>query len=44
MSLVDLLGLARDEIPVYGSGGFTSYDRDELEPQLGGWREEGFGA
>ena len=26
--LADLLGRARDEVPVYGSGGFTTYDDD----------------
>ena len=29
-------------IPVYGSGGFTSYDDGQLERQLGGWAEQGF--
>ena len=28
--LCDLLGRARDRVPMYGSGGFTSYGRDEL--------------
>ena len=32
-----LLGAVRDEAPVYGSGGFTSYDRDQLDKQLAGW-------
>jgi L-alanine-DL-glutamate epimerase-like enolase superfamily enzyme len=32
-----LLGAVRDEAPVYGSGGFTSYDRDQLDQQLVGW-------
>ena len=41
-SLVDLLGRARDAIPAYGSGGFTSYSVDELREQLGGWAEQGF--
>ncbi len=39
--LAVLLGLVRDEVPVYGSGGFTSYDEEEVETQLGGWVEEG---
>ncbi len=39
--LVHLLGTARESIPVYGSGGFTSYDDDQLRSQLGGWAEEG---
>ncbi|MBV8536751.1 MAG: mandelate racemase [Alphaproteobacteria bacterium] len=36
-----LLGAARDAIPVYGSGGFTSYSVDRLQAQLGGWVREG---
>lgn len=39
--LVTLLGAARRSIPVYGSGGFTSYDLDQLAGQLRGWREMG---
>jgi L-alanine-DL-glutamate epimerase-like enolase superfamily enzyme len=39
--LAVLLGLARSETPVYGSGGFTSYSLDELQRQLGGWAEQG---
>ena len=40
--LVSLLGLVRPGIPVYGSGGFTSYNDGQLERQLGGWAEHGF--
>lgn len=40
-SVADLLGLARSEVPVYGSGGFTSYTSDELCEQLGGWAAQG---
>lgn len=40
--LVHLLGAARDSIPVYGSGGFTSYDDHQLQSQLGGWAQDGF--
>lgn len=36
-SLSGLLGRARDEVPVYGSGGFTSYDDEQLHTQLHGW-------
>lgn len=43
ISLVSLLGSVRQGIPVYGSGGFTSYDDGQLERQLGGWAEQGFG-
>jgi L-alanine-DL-glutamate epimerase-like enolase superfamily enzyme len=32
-----LLGAVRDEVPVYGSGGFTTYDEETLVRQLGGW-------
>jgi L-alanine-DL-glutamate epimerase-like enolase superfamily enzyme len=39
--LVRLLGAARDALPIYGSGGFTSYSDDELGKQLGGWVEDG---
>lgn len=37
MPLLALLGAARDAIPVYGSGGFTSYSIDRLQRQLGDW-------
>lgn len=37
-----LLGRARDAIPAYGSGGFTSYDDRQLRDQLEGWAAEGF--
>lgn len=37
--LAKLLGCCRDEVPVYGSGGFTSYTDEELEEQLGRWAE-----
>lgn len=40
--LVHLTGMARDSIPAYGSGGFTSYDDRQLQSQLGGWAEKGF--
>jgi L-alanine-DL-glutamate epimerase-like enolase superfamily enzyme len=32
-----LLGAVRREVPVYGSGGFTSYDAGRLREQLTGW-------
>lgn len=40
--LVNLLGRVRDCIPVYGSGGFTSYNDAQLTGQLGGWASAGF--
>ena len=39
--LVRLLGAARDAIPIYGSGGFTSYAVERLQEQLGGWSRSG---
>ncbi|MFF3006727.1 enolase C-terminal domain-like protein [Kitasatospora sp. NPDC057940] len=41
LPLADLLGRARDEVPVYGSGGFTTYAHDRLAEQLAGWAEQG---
>ena len=41
VSVVALLGAVRREVPVYGSGGFTSYSVEELQRQLGGWVAEG---
>lgn len=41
MPLVTLLGKVRDAVPVYGSGGFTSYPLERLRDQLGGWVAEG---
>jgi L-alanine-DL-glutamate epimerase-like enolase superfamily enzyme len=42
--LATLLGPMRASIPVYGSGGFTSYSDDQLKEQLGGWAAQGIGA
>ena len=39
--LVGLFGQVRDGMPIYGSGGFTSYSNDRLQDQLGGWVEQG---
>ena len=44
VSLAALLGPARESVPVYGSGGFTSYDDGKLKEQLGGWAELGSSA
>jgi L-alanine-DL-glutamate epimerase-like enolase superfamily enzyme len=41
LPLVTLLGAARDAVPVYGSGGFTSYSIAQLQAQLGGWVQAG---
>jgi L-alanine-DL-glutamate epimerase-like enolase superfamily enzyme len=35
-----LLGAVRKEVPVYGSGGFTSYDEAQLRDQLTHWAVE----
>lgn len=40
LSLVDLFGAARDTVPVYGSGGFTTYDDRQTVEQLGFWVHE----
>lgn len=32
-----LLGAVRDQVPVYGSGGFTTYDDRQQAEQLNGW-------
>jgi L-alanine-DL-glutamate epimerase-like enolase superfamily enzyme len=42
LPLVKLLGAERDEVPAYGSGGFTSYTIEQLQQQLTGWADEGF--
>src|SRR3954470_122665 len=39
--LVTLLGAARNSVPIYGSGGFTSYSDSQLQKQLSGWVEQG---
>lgn len=41
LSLVTLLGAAHSAVPVYGSGGFTSYTLAQLQRQLGGWAAQG---
>jgi L-alanine-DL-glutamate epimerase-like enolase superfamily enzyme len=41
VSLLALFGKVRDEIAVYGSGGFTSYSREQLQNQLGCWARSG---
>lgn len=39
LSLASVLGRCREEVPVYGSGGFTTYSDDKLKTQLAGWVE-----
>ena len=41
LALCDLLGMVRESVPIYGSGGFTSYTDERLERQLAGWAEQG---
>lgn len=41
LPLVTLLGATRDAVPIYGSGGFTSYPIPRLQEQLGGWARQG---
>jgi L-alanine-DL-glutamate epimerase-like enolase superfamily enzyme len=36
-----LLGSGRDDVPVYGSGGFTTYTQERTLEQLLGWADEG---
>ncbi len=42
LPLITLLGKAREDFPVYGSGGFTSYTYEQLQHQLGTWASSGF--
>jgi L-alanine-DL-glutamate epimerase-like enolase superfamily enzyme len=37
ISLAVALDAAHEDVPVYGSGGFTSYDDEQLAHQLEGW-------
>ena len=42
LPLFALLGSYRTAVPIYGSGGFTTYSDGELQDQLGSWaREQG---
>ena len=41
VSLSTLLGRVRERVPVYGSGGFTTYTPDQMEAQLNGWLSKG---
>ena len=41
MPLSGLLGRRRETVPVYGSGGFCSYDDSALAEQLSGWVQQG---
>ncbi len=41
LPLASLLDAAHEAVPVYGSGGFTSYPDERLAEQLAGWVEQG---
>lgn len=41
VSLADLVGMVREAVPIYGSGGFTTYSVPQLQAQLAGWVEQG---
>jgi L-alanine-DL-glutamate epimerase-like enolase superfamily enzyme len=41
LPLVSLIGAVREEVEIYGSGGFTSYSKSQLQQQLAGWAEQG---
>jgi L-alanine-DL-glutamate epimerase-like enolase superfamily enzyme len=40
LPLVTLFGQVRDELPIYGSGGFTNYSEKQLHEQLRDWVEQ----
>lgn len=40
--LCTVLGTVREDVPLYGSGGFTSYSLERLGEQLGSWADQGF--
>ena len=40
LPLHKLLGAVRQKVPVYGSGGFTTYSSGQLATQLDGWVQE----
>ncbi len=41
LPMVSLLGAVRTALPIYGSGGFTSYSDKQLAQQFGGWVDQG---
>jgi len=41
LPLFRLLGAVREDVPIYGSGGFTSYSIKQLQSQLAGWTSIG---
>lgn len=43
VSVAALVGRVHGEVPIYGSGGFTSFDDQDLADQLAGWVDDGIG-
>ena len=41
LPLASLLGKVKDEMLLYGSGGFTTYSDDQLETQFSNWADQG---
>ena len=41
LPLAMLLGAVHEQVPIYGSGGFTSYSTERLQHQLAGWVQAG---
>jgi L-alanine-DL-glutamate epimerase-like enolase superfamily enzyme len=41
LPLATLVDRVRDEVPVYGSGGFCTYGPEQVAEQLAGWVEQG---
>ena len=41
LCLADLLGRTREAVPIYGSGGLTSYTQSQLSEQLAEWVAQG---
>ena len=41
LPLCRLLGIVRNEVRIYGSGGFTAYSLSRLSEELAGWVERG---
>jgi len=44
VGLTSLLGRCREAVPVYGSGGFTTFDDARLASEVAGWRDAGCAA
>ncbi|WP_347558638.1 enolase C-terminal domain-like protein [Robbsia sp. KACC 23696] len=40
LPLGQLLGMVRNDVPIYGSGGFTTYSNRQLQAQLSSWIEK----